>query len=127
MLTCCLDRDEALRDDFHLESASYDYGDDEEWGDEEANWTADDNPEDEETSDARDESTAYLEFLNEEVSLPQTIPGRLDGGADRRWCRRRSSVPASKTTNPTTILARIVSCSSLLSTRSSPISCSARR
>jgi len=62
------DRDEALRDDFRLEAGSYDYADDEEWGDDDANWAAEDAPEEEEPSDVRDESTAYLEFLNEEVS-----------------------------------------------------------
>lgn len=62
-----IDREEALRDDFHLET-SYDYGDEDEWDESEANW----NGEEEETNEeepleSKDESKAYLEFLNDEV------------------------------------------------------------
>ncbi|EEY15862.1 importin-7 [Verticillium alfalfae VaMs.102] len=59
-------REEALRDDYHLEG-NYEYGDDDDWGDDEANWNAEEGPEAEETGEARDESTAYLEFLNDEA------------------------------------------------------------
>lgn len=55
-----------MNDDYGLD-ASYSYDDDEEWGDDEAAWAAEDELEEEETEDAKDESTAYLEFLNEEV------------------------------------------------------------
>ncbi|KAK1845535.1 nonsense-mediated mrna decay protein [Colletotrichum chrysophilum] len=61
-------REEALRDDYHLEAGTYDYGDEDEWAEDEANWNVEDEPEEEEATEARDESTAYLEFLNEEVS-----------------------------------------------------------
>jgi hypothetical protein len=60
------DRDEALRDDFHLES-TYDYGEEDEWDDDEANWNAEEEEETGETAESKDESTAYLNFLNEEA------------------------------------------------------------
>ncbi|TPX14929.1 uncharacterized protein E0L32_005038 [Thyridium curvatum] len=58
-------REEALKDDFTLEPGNYDYDDDDEWNEDEATWTAEE-PEGAEITDAKDESTAYLEFLNEE-------------------------------------------------------------
>lgn len=63
-----LDREEALKDDFQFDSGTYGYEDDEdEWADNDGgNWNAEDDTE-EEVSDVKDESTAYLEFLNEEV------------------------------------------------------------
>ncbi len=67
------DREEALKDDFQFDSGTYGYDEsDDEWDDEEANWNG---PEQEEepAADAKDESTAYLEFLNEEVSAPLDI------------------------------------------------------
>ncbi|KAF9872205.1 nonsense-mediated mrna decay protein [Colletotrichum karsti] len=60
-------REEALRDDYHLEAGNYDYGEEDEWAEDEANWNVEDEPEEEEPTEARDESTAYLEFLNEEA------------------------------------------------------------
>ena len=64
----------ALKDDFQLDAGAYGYEDEDEddWGEDEASWTADDDGE-EETTDAKDESTAYLEFLNEEVSSPISL------------------------------------------------------
>ncbi|KAG5931655.1 hypothetical protein E4U53_001663, partial [Claviceps sorghi] len=62
-------REEALRDDFHLEN-SYDYGDEDEWDDNEANWNGDEEEEEaneEEALQSKDESKAYLEFLNDEA------------------------------------------------------------
>ncbi|PFH56452.1 hypothetical protein XA68_16482 [Ophiocordyceps unilateralis] len=59
-------REEALRDDFHLES-TYDYGDDDEWGDEDANWNGEEEPVQEGAPETKDESKAYLEFLNDEA------------------------------------------------------------
>ncbi|KAM6524094.1 Nonsense-mediated mRNA decay protein 5, variant 3 [Fusarium solani] len=59
-------REEALRDDIHLES-SYDYGEDDEWDDDDVNWNADEEDPSTETPETKDESTAYLNFLNEEA------------------------------------------------------------
>ncbi|KAJ9155365.1 Importin-beta domain-containing protein [Pleurostoma richardsiae] len=68
-------REEALKEDFQLESGSYDYEDDEgEWDENEENWAVEDEKEEEEPADVKDESTAYLEFLNEEAQKF----GRLD-------------------------------------------------
>lgn len=55
-----------MKDDYGLD-ASYTYEEDDEWGDDEAAWTAEEEQE-EEATDAKDESSAYLEFLNEEAS-----------------------------------------------------------
>ena len=64
-------REEALKDDFHFEPNSYDDydddDDDDDWNEDEASWAGNNEPE-EEAPDAKDESTAYIEFLNEEVS-----------------------------------------------------------
>ncbi|TLD22047.1 hypothetical protein PspLS_08042 [Pyricularia sp. CBS 133598] len=59
-------RAEAMKDDFTLDPGSYDYEDDDEWDEDDANWNADGDQE-EESSDVKDESTAYIEFLNEEA------------------------------------------------------------
>lgn len=59
-------REEALKEDYTFDPANYDYDDDEDEWNEEENWAAENEPE-EEATDAKDESTAYLEFLNEEV------------------------------------------------------------
>lgn len=56
-----------MKDDYTLDAGSYSYDDDDEWGDDEATWTAEEE-QDQEEGDAKDESTAYLDFLNEEVS-----------------------------------------------------------
>lgn len=62
-----LDREAALRDDFHLET-TYDYGDEDEWDDNEANWNGEEEEANEEEGlESKDESKAYLEFLNDEV------------------------------------------------------------
>lgn len=58
-----------MRDDFHLET-TYDYGDEDEWDDNEANWNGDEEEEEakaDEALESKDESKAYLEFLNDEV------------------------------------------------------------
>lgn len=63
------DREEALKDDFQFESGTYGYEEsDDEWDDEEANWNGGENEEEPAAAENKDESTAYLEFLNEEVS-----------------------------------------------------------
>jgi hypothetical protein len=72
-----------MKDDYGLD-ANYSYDDEEEWGDDEAAWAAEEEEEQEEPTDAKDESTAYLDFLNEEVSLS---PGMSD-----------ARVPANMTT-----------------------------
>lgn len=59
------DREEALRDDFQLDSSAY-YDEDEDWDDDGAQWEEGDAAEGEH-SESKDESTAYLDFLNEEV------------------------------------------------------------
>lgn len=73
-------REEALKDDFTFDPSNYDVEDDEEWGDEDTNWTAD-GPEDEPT-DGRDESTAYLEFLNEEAQKFSQIENQYHDDSD---------------------------------------------
>lgn len=74
MLTNLPDREDALKDDFPLDESTYDDDDDEE------EWAADDNAwndevEVEEETDAKDDSTAYLEFLNEEAQKFQNLEG----------------------------------------------------
>ena len=63
MLIAIPDREQALRDNDPVEGSAYEEEEDE--------WSADDNTwteeEDDETQDGKDESTAYLDFLNEEV------------------------------------------------------------
>lgn len=68
------DREDALRDDFTLD-AGYDYVDEDEWDERDVAWNDDEDPGsagDEEQAETKDESAAYLEFLNEEVSLKRT-------------------------------------------------------
>lgn len=60
-------REDALKDDFTFDPSTYDYEDEDEWAEDDANWNADDGAGEEEPQDARDGSTAYLEFLNEEA------------------------------------------------------------
>ena len=60
-------REEALKDDFTFDPSAYDYEDEDEWAEDDANWNADEGAAEEEPQDARDGSTAYLEFLNEEA------------------------------------------------------------
>ncbi|KAI0600738.1 importin-beta domain-containing protein [Biscogniauxia sp. FL1348] len=74
-------REEALKDDFTFDANNYDYEDEDEWGDDDANWNAEEGPE-EEQSDARDESTAYLEFLNEEAQKFSQIQNQYRGDED---------------------------------------------
>lgn len=68
-------REEALKDDFSFDPSSYDYEDEDEWGEEDANWNANAGEEKPEKAEgeARDESTAYLEFLNEEAAKFSSI------------------------------------------------------
>lgn len=66
MLTFPPDREEALKDDYPLDDGAYDDEDDDDWAGDDAAWTEEVDEIDE--NDVKDESTAYLEFLNEEVS-----------------------------------------------------------
>lgn len=61
------DREEALRDDYPGDGSAYDDDEDEDdaWAGDDTTWTDDAEVEDE--VDGRDESSAYLDFLNEEV------------------------------------------------------------
>lgn len=111
-----------MKDDYGLD-ATYSYDDDEEWGDDEAAWNAEEEPE-EEPTDAKDESSAYLEFLNEEVSCLR--PGNIESVTIDTSQRPKSSV-ILRSKNPTMRdLERIVFCSSPLWTSSSHIRFSAR-
>ncbi|KAK6857042.1 Importin-beta domain-containing protein [Apiospora arundinis] len=58
-------REQALKDDFTFDAGSYDYEDEDEWAEDDTNWQAE---EPEENNEGKDESTAYLEFLNEEAA-----------------------------------------------------------
>ncbi|RCI13948.1 hypothetical protein L249_8181, partial [Ophiocordyceps polyrhachis-furcata BCC 54312] len=71
-------REEALRDDFHLES-TYDYGDEDEWGEEDANWNGEEEPAQPEALTTRDESKTYLDFLNDEA---RKFSRAIDGGGE---------------------------------------------
>jgi len=64
-------REEALKDDFHLEGGGFGYDDDDEEWDEDENW---DSAEGDggEAVDVKDESTAYLEFLQGETEKYQS-------------------------------------------------------
>lgn len=56
-----------MRDDFHLES-TYEYNEEEEWDDDDANWNGEEEATGQEGgSDSKEEGDAYLEFLNDEV------------------------------------------------------------
>lgn len=117
-----IDREEALRDDIHLES-SYDYGEEDEWDDDEVNWNADEEDPSTETPETKDESTAYLNFLNEEVCCEPSIYGE---NGTLTTHRLRSSAELSMTSRRM-ISARILSFSSLPSTRLSLTSSSVPR
>lgn len=63
ILTCDTDREEAKKEDNFEFGNDYDEEEDEEW-EQEQDWN---NETDEVEGDIKDESAAYLEFLNEEV------------------------------------------------------------
>lgn len=126
-LTIVADREDAMKDDYGLEG-NYSYDDEEEWGDDEAAWNAEEEVE-EEPADAKDESSAYLEFLNEEVSfcLPpaKASTERLLTSLKKKT-RPKSSV-TSRSKNPTRRdWGRIASYLNLLWTSSSHTRSSAR-
>lgn len=66
-------REEALKDDY-VDGDAYDDDDDEEWAGDDNAWD-DDNQADVEEGEVKDESTAYLEFLNEEAQKFQNLEG----------------------------------------------------
>jgi hypothetical protein len=71
LLTSASDREEALKDDYPLDGSAYDDEEDEEWAGDDTTWN--DEAEPDEENDAKDESTAYLEFLNEEAQKFQNL------------------------------------------------------
>jgi len=86
------DREEALKDDFHLESGNYGFDDeDDEWNEDESNWDTEE-PNEEDTGDAKDGNDAYLEFLHEEVcgDLPNlfSIPHPFEAAQPGFLCKR---------------------------------------
>ncbi|KAL2887313.1 putative importin [Ceratocystis lukuohia] len=58
-------RAEALKDDLNFDSSNYDYGDSEEWADNDTNWNLDE--EAEEVEEVADTTGAYFEYLAEEA------------------------------------------------------------
>ncbi|KAI6088473.1 ARM repeat-containing protein [Hypoxylon rubiginosum] len=74
-------REEALKDDFTYDAGTYEYEDDDEWADEDTNWNAEEGAEAEAT-EGRDESTAYLEFLNEEAAKFSQIESQYKDQVD---------------------------------------------
>ncbi|RDW66942.1 ARM repeat-containing protein [Coleophoma crateriformis] len=71
-------REEALKDDYQHDPDGYDDDDEEdEWAGDDNAWTEEAEAEDE--TDGKDESSAYLEFLNEEASKLAQKFGNLEG------------------------------------------------
>ncbi|KAI2617124.1 ARM repeat-containing protein [Hypoxylon sp. NC1633] len=69
-------REDALREDFTYDNNDgFEYDGEDEWADEDTNWNAEEGAEGEPT-ELRDESTAYLEFLNEEAAKFSEIESR---------------------------------------------------
>ncbi|KKA27325.1 hypothetical protein TD95_002309 [Thielaviopsis punctulata] len=58
-------REEALKDDLHFNSGNYDYGDEDEWAENDANWNLDE--EGEEGDEEKEGTGAYLDFLTEQA------------------------------------------------------------
>ena len=125
------DREEALKDDFQFESGTYGYDEsDDEWDDEEANWNGGENEQEQQpTAEGKDESTAYLEFLNEEVSMPMDMSRVPSGSLDTygypsfkslltRTATRHKSSRQQTLKSRTMSSARIVCCWSRRSTGS---------
>jgi hypothetical protein len=111
-----LDREEAKREDNYEFANEYEEEEDDEW-EQEADWTAE---ADEAEGDVKDESAAYLEFLNEEVLFP---PFR-DQNHILMECRLRSS-PRSTMTTMTSSKRKVSS--KHHSTRSNHTACSSMR
>lgn len=118
------DREEALRDDFHLET-TYDYGEDDEWDENEANWNGEEEEHtEEETLESKDESKAYLEFLNDEVRNKPTSAQFTPTKSKLTPVHRPRNIVARLRTSTTTSWARIVFCWTRRSIRLSRTSCS---
>ncbi|CZT48324.1 related to importin beta homolog Kap119p [Rhynchosporium secalis] len=64
-------REEALKDDYPVDGDAYDDDEDDEWAGDDTAWNDDNEPEEE--GEGKDESTAYLEFLNEEAQKFQNL------------------------------------------------------
>ncbi|KAK4194229.1 armadillo-type protein [Triangularia verruculosa] len=73
--TAMKNREDALKDDFHLDSSTY-YDEDEDWDDDGAQWEEGEGVEGEH-SEGKDESTAYLDFLNEEAQKFQSAEAEV--------------------------------------------------
>jgi hypothetical protein len=122
-----LDREEALRDDFQLET-TYDYGEEDEWDDNEGDWAVEEEGNnEEETLESKDESKAYLEFLNDEVRgklyTPTLLPPCVLHTNIYPCCRLRNIAVRLKTSTMTS-WERTVSSWTLPSTKLNPTSCS---
>lgn len=70
--TATMNREEALKDDFPVDGESYVDDEDDEWAGDDNSWGEEGDEADEE-SDIKDESSAYLEFLSEEVSMIDSV------------------------------------------------------
>lgn len=79
--TAVKNREEALKEDFTYDSNDYGYEDEDEWADEDTSWAVEEGAEGDQ-GDARDESTAYLEFLNEEAAKFSQIENQHGGLVD---------------------------------------------
>ncbi|KAF3065226.1 hypothetical protein GL218_02393 [Daldinia childiae] len=79
--TALKNREEALKEDFTYDSNEYGYEDEDEWADEDTSWAVEEGAEGDQ-GDARDESTAYLEFLNEEAAKFSQIENQHGGLVD---------------------------------------------
>lgn len=124
------DREEALKDDFQFESGTYGYDEsDDEWDDEEANWNGGENEQEQPAAEGKDDSTAYLEFLNEEVSMPMDMSRVPSGSLDTygylsfkslltRTATRHKSSRQQTLKSPTMSSERTVCCWSRRSTGS---------
>jgi len=86
-----------LKDDYQYDPGAYDYGGDDDWADEDASWGEDGTQsaeapqpgqEAEPATEGRDESSAYLDFLNEEVSREKKAKEVTCG-----WQQRGNSEP----------------------------------
>jgi hypothetical protein len=74
-------REEALKDDFPLDEGAYSDGEDDEWAGDDNAW-AEEGENEELEGDAKDESAAYLEFLNEEAQKFSGLGGDDDDDDD---------------------------------------------
>lgn len=67
-------REEALKEDYQGDDGAFDDDDGDEWNGDETTWTEE--QDEQEETNGKDENSAYLEFLNEEVR-PEGIVSSL--------------------------------------------------